>query len=101
MVQLASHPRTFALEEPDGEESVHSACKTWMAMADYKAELEVGGDGNLTVRGLPFEAGMRVEVVVRALPPAADADRYPLRGLPLRYDAPFDPADAQAWDALR
>jgi len=71
-------------------------------MRVYKAEAEVGGDGTLTVRGVPFAAGERVEVIVLPVLAAASGDRYPLHGVPVRYDDPFGPAtDAADWDALR
>lgn len=66
----------------------------------FKVHAEVAGDGSLTVRGTPFAPGARVEVTVRPSPAFA-GEAYGLRGLPLRYDAPFAPATDDAdWDAL-
>lgn len=71
-------------------------------MQTYKTEAIVPSDGTLTITGLPFEVGHRVEVIVRD--PSADGetgDRYPLRGKPIRYVDPFEAAADGEWDALR
>jgi hypothetical protein len=45
--------------------------------------------------------GREVEITVREVDDALLDDRHPLRGSVLRYDDPFDPADAdEAWEAL-
>lgn len=68
-------------------------------MPDHRTEATVSGDGSLTIPAVPFAAGERVEVVVRARaesPPAAEA----LRGSVRRYDDPFEPAAADDdWEA--
>ncbi len=34
-------------------------------MQDYRVEAEVSKDGSVTVKGIPFQAGDRVEVIIR------------------------------------
>ena len=71
-------------------------------MAAVHVQAVVGGDGTLTVRGLPSLAGHRVDVVVRD----ADTERqkpriYPLRGCPLRYEKPFEAVAEDEWEVTR
>jgi hypothetical protein len=43
-----------------------------------------------------------VEVIVRGFVAArGNADRYPLRGKPVRYVDPFGPVAQEDWDVLR
>jgi hypothetical protein len=59
-------------------------------------------DGTLTIKGLPFHAGEEVEVIVLAeVRRAREERRYPLRGKPLRYEAPFAPVGEDDWQALQ
>jgi hypothetical protein len=71
-------------------------------LAAHRIETVVEKNGTLTLENLPFIAGEAVEVIV--LPrviPEEKTNRYPLRGLPLRYDAPTDPVASEDWDAVR
>ena len=73
-------------------------------MQAYKTEAEVGGDGRVTIEGLPFEEGERVEVIVLRADVQGDAGErnlYPLRGLPVEYDDPFGSAAGDEWEAAR
>jgi hypothetical protein len=71
-------------------------------MHDYRVETNVGSDGSLTLKGLPFHPGDRVEVIVRGHEAAGgNGDRYPLRGTPIRYDDPFGSVAEEDWEALR
>ena len=58
-------------------------------MQPYRTTATVGTDGTVTVTGLPFRAGDRVEVVV-VPDPQADLRRtpHPLRDATRREDAP-------------
>ena len=68
-------------------------------MAAVHLQTVVGGDGTLTVRGLPSLAGHRVDVLVRDTPRAeGETDKYPLRGRPLRYEKPFDSVAETDWE---
>jgi hypothetical protein len=69
-------------------------------MHAFKTEAVVTPDGTLTLRGLPFGAGDRVEVIVLGQPrPAVASEEYPLRGQVLRYDRPTDPVVGNEWEA--
>lgn len=59
-------------------------------MQTYRVETKVSDDGTVTIKGLPFRAGDKVEVIVRSC--EREAERrgcYPLRGAPIRYVDPF------------
>ena len=43
----------------------------------------------------------RAESYARVARAIAAGDPYPLRGLPLRYDRPFDPVALEDWEALK
>lgn len=64
-------------------------------MQDYRVEMKVERDGSLTIHGLPFQAGDRVEVIIRSRN-GGNGDRYPLRGKPIRYANPFNGVTEQA-----
>ena len=67
----------------------------------YRIETVVTEDGELRLSHLPFRAGEHVEVIVlKQQESTPGAERYPLRGLPYRYDDPFRPVGEDDWDAL-
>jgi hypothetical protein len=71
-------------------------------MQTYRIETIVSGNRVLTIRGVPFREGERVQVVILSLPRKWEkGERYPLRGKPFRYVAPFDSVAENDWDALR
>jgi hypothetical protein len=71
-------------------------------MQDYRVEAEVSSDGSLTIKGLPFQAGDRVEVIIRSREPRKGEDAYyPLRGKPIRYTDPYGSVAEEDWEALR
>jgi hypothetical protein len=71
-------------------------------MHDYRVEAEVSKDGSVTVNGIPFPAGDRVEVIIRSHSSAEEkGQRYPLRGKRVRYTAPLDSIAENDWEALR
>lgn len=71
-------------------------------MQDYKVETTVSSDGSLTIKGLPFQAGDRVEVIIRSREARKEeGTRYPLRGKPIRYTDPFESVAEEDWEALR
>lgn len=69
-------------------------------MKVHKFKVLVLEDGKIVIDGVPVIEGDEVEVTVEVLdqlPPT-----YPLRGLPIRYDDPLEPAvDPSDWDALK
>jgi hypothetical protein len=71
-------------------------------MQTYHIESIVSADRVLTIRGVPFRSGERVQViVVRLSNQSKGANRYPLRGKPYLYTAPFDSVAENDWDALK
>ena len=71
-------------------------------MQTYCVETTIANHGALTVEGLPFRAGDRVEVVVRSCEPEREpTERYPLRGKAVGYVDPFGSVAGEDWDALR
>jgi hypothetical protein len=71
-------------------------------MQACRIETRVTRDGTLTIKGLPFRAGDKVEVIVRRHKhEEGQAKRYPLRGKPVRYTEPFSNVAEGDWEALR
>ncbi|MCC7353191.1 MAG: hypothetical protein IT330_05480 [Anaerolineae bacterium] len=71
-------------------------------MRIYCAKVTITEDGTLIIKGLPFEAGDKVEVIVRGQESAVKRNgRYPLRGKPVRYTAPFKGVAEDDWEVLR
>ncbi len=68
-------------------------------MQTYRIESIVSSNRVLTIRGVPFRAGERVEIIIVSIPrELKNGKRYPLRGLPFRYDAPFDSVAESDWN---
>ena len=68
----------------------------------HRIEITLTQNGTLTLDHLPFQAGEAVEVIVmpHSLTPVSQ-DRYSLRGAPLDYEEPMEPAVAEEdWAAL-
>lgn len=73
-----------------------------MQQQQYRCEARVDERGGLRISQLPFQPGAEVEVVVRPRPPRPEsASRYPLRGLPYRYDRPTEPVAEDDWAVLK
>jgi len=71
-------------------------------MQDYRVETRVASDGSLTIKGLSFRAGERVEVIIRSYGHSeGEMKRYPLRGKPIRYADPFGSVGEEDWEALK
>lgn len=70
-------------------------------MQTHRTKAIVSEDGSLTIEKLPFPAGIPVEVVVFPVgKPSPPEHRYPLRGLPIRFDDPRDPVAESDWEVL-
>jgi len=70
-------------------------------MEAYKTAVQLLEKGELHLSDLPFEAGEEVEVILLRLGGAKSAgDPYPLRGKPIRYEAPTEPVAEDDWEAL-
>ena len=71
-------------------------------MTTYRVEITIPKEKTISIRDLPFAVGERVEVVVRKRPQTPKPQqRYPLRGKPVTYAAPFESVAENDWDALR
>jgi hypothetical protein len=73
-------------------------------MSAHKSETTLLEDGRLTLEGLPFRAGERVEVIVMpkpSLPLTGPNGPYPLKGTIVRYDEPTNPVAVDDWEALK
>ena len=71
-------------------------------MQTYRVETKVSRNRTLTIKGLPFQVGEKVEVIVRRREREREhRGRYPLRGKPIRYPDPFGSVAENDWEALR
>ena len=71
-------------------------------MQIYRSETIVLPDGSLSIKGLPFQAGDEVEVIVRPYQRKQKLNgRYPLRGKPITYLEPFKSVAEDQWEALK
>ncbi len=70
-------------------------------MQTYRVETTVPSDGKLTIAALPFQAGEKVEVIVRRREQNERRDLYPLRGKPFRYIAPVEGVAQNDWEVLQ
>lgn len=69
-------------------------------MKEHKVRVVVLADGRVVVDGVPVVAGQSVEVIIRI--DETPKPRYPLRGLPVRYDRPFEPAiPDEEWESSK
>ena len=70
-------------------------------MKSYRVTTEISQNKQLSLDGLPFEEGTKVEVVVSEAKPVPD-HQYPLRGSLIKYEMPFATAvDDENWEAAR
>lgn len=71
-------------------------------MNAHRVETTINQDGTLILKDIPFQAGDAVEVIILERSPKRSGDNpYPLRGQPVRYDAPTEPVAETEWSALR
>ena len=71
-------------------------------MQIYRAEMTISNDGTLTLKGVPFHAGDKVEVIVRSCQRRREPNgRYPLRGKAIRYTDPFGSVAEDDWETLK
>lgn len=71
-------------------------------MLTYRIETIVSQNRILTIRGVPFRPGEKVEVIILSHARRWGGEkRYPLRGKPIRYAQPFDSVAENEWHALR
>ena len=72
-------------------------------MFTIQVHAAVGTDGTLTINNVPLPAGTPVELTIRAPSVVSPAEvTYPLRGKPVTYIDPFEPAVPESdWEALQ
>lgn len=67
----------------------------------HRIQIQAGPEGVIILDSLPLEEGETVEIIVitsqRQQPLAED---YPLQGLPVHLDRPFDSVAEAEWGAL-
>ncbi|PDV99959.1 hypothetical protein [Candidatus Chloroploca asiatica] len=70
-------------------------------MQAYRVETTIAPDGSIKIVNLPFPRGEAVEVII-LLPESrtTTTERYPLRGTPVVYHAPFEPVSEDDWSIL-
>jgi hypothetical protein len=82
--------------------NVLASVKGGEGMQAYRVETTLQQDGTLTLSNLPLRAGETVEVIVLVQSSVAvDRQRYPLRGLPVRYIDPTEPVAQADWEATQ
>lgn len=66
-------------------------------------EATVGAHGSVNLDRLQYEAGQRVKVTISliAAPTPAGMSRYPLTGMKVEYDRPFEGVAEGDWEAAR
>ena len=70
-------------------------------MQAYYVETMVSSNRTLTIKGLPFLAGDKVQVIVRHRKRERERRRrYPLRGKPIRYVDPCGSVAESDWETL-
>jgi len=71
-------------------------------MQAYRVATTLQQDGTLTLSNLPLRAGETVEVIVLVQSSVTvDRQRYPLRGMPVRYVDPTEPVAQTEWEATQ
>lgn len=71
-------------------------------MQIYRIETIVAKNREITVSGLPFQNGEKVEVIILSKPNEAKSKPgYSLRGQPIRYILPHDPVEEDDWGSTQ
>jgi len=70
-------------------------------MQAYRTETTIDQDGKLSIKGLPFRKGDKVEVIIQTKNSKAISERYPLRDKPVSYYRPFDSVVEDDWETLK
>ncbi len=69
-------------------------------MNAHRIETVVGNNQTVILENLPFQEGEKVEVIVLEKKPESQHSNS-LRGTVVKYDAPFESAAAEDWEASR
>ncbi len=67
-------------------------------MQAYKLETKLLKSGVLTLKGLPFHSGDKVEVIIFKCNKTA---YYPLKGKVIKYDNPFESVAQNDWEITK
>lgn len=70
-------------------------------MQEYRTKTTISKDGQLSLQGVPFRKGEKVEVIVLTRELKPHGERYPLRGKPFIYHQPFDSVAEDEWEELK
>ncbi|CAG0981710.1 hypothetical protein ANRL3_02175 [Anaerolineae bacterium] len=69
-------------------------------MEALRVKTKLQQNGTLLLNNLPLRAGQAIEVIILIQPqPLPAAESYALRGTPVTYVEPFEPAEPN-WEAL-
>ena len=66
----------------------------------YHTKTSIEKGGKLSIKGLPFQTGETVEVIVRRSDRHSRPKKYPLRGKSVIYHEPFKGVASDDWEAL-
>lgn len=71
-------------------------------METYRIEVTVSKEKTISLKDLPFTEGDKVEILVCKRIREADKkqEKYPLRGLPIRYKKPLESVAENDWAVL-
>jgi len=70
-------------------------------MQTYHVKTIVSDEGILTIEGLPFLPGEKVEVIVKSQSSTGkNQNLYPLRGKPIKYKEPFESVGEADWGIM-
>jgi hypothetical protein len=90
------------------EDNRNDKLKKLKDMNAHKVEIILTESGTLTLKGLPFQAGEAVEVIILSSQSEAEkasvppSNLMPLRGTVKSYDEPSEPAIAsEDWEVLK
>ena len=71
-------------------------------MNAHRVETVISQDGTLILKDLPFQVGELVEVIIlQHSSIRSEKDRYPLRGMPIKYLNPTEPVAQDDWSELQ
>lgn len=71
-------------------------------MQKYHVEATISKDKTLTIKGLPFQAGDKVDVFVKSCEHQQElSKKCPLRGQPINYVDPFASVAENDWEVLK
>jgi hypothetical protein len=89
-------------DEETGEPIVAPVNMEVYMLQTYRIETTIAEKGILTVQGLPFHKGDKVEVIIlSSMRQPVNSTRYSLRGKLIRYDASFESVSEADWEVLR